>query len=118
MLLTSFLLQDDDIIKREGDSLRGFMGHIFELIKESVNFTIDFVAEEDSIGIWNETTGTWSGVINHLINGKVDLAASDVSLTSDRLHYVDCTIPLLVAENFLYIRKPDDSIRWTGYIKV
>lgn len=94
------------------------MGHIFVLIQESINFTMDFVSEEDSIGVWNETTGIWSGVIDHLINDKIDLAASDVSLTSERLHYVDSTIPLMVVENFLYLRKPDDSIRWTGYIKV
>ncbi|XP_043466087.1 uncharacterized protein LOC122500964 isoform X2 [Leptopilina heterotoma] len=92
------------------------MGHIFILIKESVNFTMEFVEEEDSIGVWNETTGTWSGVINHLINDKIDLAASDVSLTSTRLHHVDSTVPLMVVENFLYLKKPDDSIRWTGYI--
>lgn len=94
------------------------MGHIFILIKESVNFTMEFVEEEDSVGVWNETTGTWSGVINHLMDDKLDLAASDVSLTSSRLHYVDSTVPLMVVENFLYLKKPDDSIRWTGYIKV
>ena len=56
---------------------------ILEALKQEVNFSYT-VAEQTAYGAYNETNSSWNGLIGELVNGKSDLAANSITLTTHR----------------------------------
>ena len=70
-----------------------------------MNFTTTIVSEEDHYGTYKN--GNWSGIMSKLYSGEIDLAGAEMTMTENRLHYADFTLPIIVTYKSLYFRKPN-----------
>ncbi|XP_076464576.1 glutamate receptor 1-like [Babylonia areolata] len=73
-----------------------YEGYIPELLDElsgmvGVNFTIRTLAKQ--FGELDPVTGRWSGLVGHLVNGDVDMAAAPLTVTGDRAQVMDYSVP-------------------------
>lgn len=81
---------------KENECWSGICPTIIKDISSNLNFTYEFVKPSDNkYGHYNETTKVWSGMVNDLLENRIDVIAMDLSVSSLRREYIDFTIPFL-----------------------
>ncbi|XP_014608313.1 PREDICTED: glutamate receptor ionotropic, kainate 2-like [Polistes canadensis] len=74
----------------------GFGIDIIEELSKSLGFNYTFEVQTDSVyGSYINKTGKWSGMLGKIIEGRADLAITDLTITSDRESAVDFTMPFM-----------------------
>ncbi|XP_066595983.1 glutamate receptor U1-like [Prorops nasuta] len=92
----------------------GFFGALMELLKESMNCTMTY-SEAETWGVLFPN-GTWSGAIGLLVNRSVDIAATEFTMTLDRLKVIEFTTPVYTTKSRAYIKRPTSTaVKWTAY---
>lgn len=99
--------------------MTGFFEDVFEELRNSTNFTVSLVKQEDAFGKYDDDTGKWMGLIGFLTEHEADVIVAPMTLSGFRLDHVDFVKPLLLSPNRVYIRQPDNvHIQWSAYFKV
>lgn len=76
-----------------------------------LNFDFEFyLLPEKRFGSYNETSGTWTGVMNHVANGVAHLIAGPFSITHARSRYVDFSMPFLHSGYALLIKQEKKGV--------
>jgi ABC-type amino acid transport substrate-binding protein len=101
-----------------GENHTMFTKIIIELASQ-MNFTLKFSWVDDFYGIWNESESKWTGILGRLQSQQIDLAASEMVMTKERVANFDFTCPLILTRAKLYIKQPGPSeVQWKTYLKV
>ena len=78
------------------DAFSGYMVDILDLIETKLDCKFNIqLAEDGNWGNYDETTGTWSGVVGEVINKKVDMAVMDLTIIPAREKGLAFTVPFL-----------------------
>ncbi|XP_071865855.1 glutamate receptor U1 isoform X2 [Bombus fervidus] len=93
----------------------GFFGEVIQLLQEGMNCTFTYM-EANSWGT-RLPNGTWTGSIKMLVEGKADLAATELMMSSDRLEAIKFTTPVYSTKCRAYIKRPDTTaVKWNTYL--
>ncbi|XP_011500886.1 PREDICTED: glutamate receptor U1-like [Ceratosolen solmsi marchali] len=103
--------------RMNGENHTMFTKIIIELASH-MNFTLNFSWIDDFYGIWNETESKWTGILGRLQSQQIDLAASEMIMTKERVANFDFTCPLILTRAKLFIKQPRPSeVQWKTYLK-
>jgi len=99
------MLKSDQQGLEGNDRWEGFMVDMIAELSKMLGFNYTFKkVDDDRYG--QLINGTWNGMIGEIIDGKADIAASDVTITSMRENVVDFTMPFMnVGIGILYKKK-------------
>ncbi|KAI4493411.1 hypothetical protein M0804_001587 [Polistes exclamans] len=102
----------------EDNELDGIFGILFEELSAALNFSY-IISEIDRYGNLSETENSWTRALNEIVSGRADISLADFSLTSDRLGQFDFSLPIILGENNLYFREPENfTIKWSSYFRI
>ncbi|KDR16875.1 hypothetical protein L798_08617 [Zootermopsis nevadensis] len=87
----------------------GTFGRVWSILSEELNYTTEVYLPEVNGAGASSGNGTWSGVIQLLVDGTVDVAVGDVTMTSHRASAIDFSVPLLISRVCIFIRRPESS---------
>ncbi|CAH1104297.1 unnamed protein product [Psylliodes chrysocephalus] len=100
-------------LKESAFHLKGndrFEGFAIDLIEEMAlleGFAYTLVVREDhKHGYFDSRTGKWNGMIGDIIEGKADLAISDLTINKERIEPVEFTHPFMTVGIGILFRKP------------
>ncbi|CAD7092220.1 unnamed protein product [Hermetia illucens] len=89
------------------DQYEGFGIELIHELSLMLGFNYTFLIQEDKVyGSYNKETKQWSGMIKEIIEGRADLAITDLTMTSDREMGVDFTMPFMNLGISILYRKP------------
>ncbi|XP_012260629.3 glutamate receptor 1-like isoform X2 [Athalia rosae] len=109
-------LNNPPLISFVNNTNGGLFGEILTELSKAINSELRFVVPSDrTYGNWKPHEKQWTGMIDMLIKGKANIAAGDFTITTQRLEFVDFTLPLISTSNKLYVRQPDGGIQWSAY---
>ena len=96
-----------------GDTIvTGFYTRLFKMLLKNLNFTIKWVyAESNTMGVRNDTTGEWNGVIGLLNKSMADVSAFPLSVRPIRKTAVGYSTSFETYEYRLFMKHPDQSFR-------
>ncbi|XP_043065157.1 uncharacterized protein LOC108093341 [Drosophila ficusphila] len=83
------------------DTLTGndqYQGYGVDLIKElaeKLGFFFIFQDGGNDYGFFNKTTNTTTGMLKEIVEGRADLAITDLTITSEREEVIDFSIPFM-----------------------
>ncbi|KRF99742.1 uncharacterized protein Dwil_GK22709 [Drosophila willistoni] len=75
-----------------------YQGYGVDLIKEladKLGFNFTFQDGGSEYGSFNKTTNTTTGMLKEIVEGRADLAISDLTITSEREEVIDFSIPFM-----------------------
>jgi ionotropic glutamate receptor len=85
----------------------GFAVELIDLLAQNLEFNYTFQLQEDgSYGSLNKETGEWNGLIGEIVEGRVDLAITDLTITAERQSAVDFTEPWMYLGISIIFKKP------------
>ncbi|KAF7387251.1 hypothetical protein HZH68_012928 [Vespula germanica] len=85
----------------------GFGIDIIQELSKSLGFNYTFEVQTDSVyGSYINKTGKWSGMLGKIMDGRADLAITDLTITSDRESAVDFTMPFMNLGISILYKKP------------
>ncbi|XP_015593877.1 glutamate receptor ionotropic, kainate 4 isoform X2 [Cephus cinctus] len=91
-----------------------FSAEIMYELSKAVKFNIQYVMENaEAYGSWDYRTKRWSGVMHMLTTKQIDVAGIVLRMTTERARDVDFAIPILSSVDRLYIKRPEEPLRWT-----
>ncbi|KAJ9590518.1 hypothetical protein L9F63_016469 [Diploptera punctata] len=100
----------------ESVKIDGFSRDIWNLLESKLNFTTEFVAGLDN-AYGSLDNGTWSGIIQMMINKDVEFAVNLFRITTERLDVVDFTIPIMRSKYQVYMKEPSRfSPMWNNFM--
>ena len=106
----TMLKADAKTAKRAGnDRYEGFAVDLINKISEIVdfNFSISVVSGYGS----RRSDGSWTGMIQEILEGRADMAVADLSINSEREEVVDFSMPFLdLGISILFVASPSKSI--------
>ncbi|CAG9865359.1 unnamed protein product [Phyllotreta striolata] len=86
----------------------GFGIDVIDELSRLLGFNYTLIEQEDgSYGVMNKTTGKWDGMMGAIIDGKADLAITDLTITSERESAVDFSEPFMNLGISILYRKPE-----------
>ena len=71
----------------------GHLAEIWHEVSERLNFTYDFTLTYASGTMF--PNGTWNGLIGMLVNKEIDVAVMYLTITNERIDYVDFSVPII-----------------------
>jgi len=88
------------------DRYEGIVADLMEELATDMGFTYTFQEAKDGrYGALNNSDGTWSGMIGDVVEGRADIGAGDITITSVRETVVDFTHPFMyVGLGLIYTR--------------
>ncbi|CAK9819288.1 Glutamate receptor 1 [Anthophora plagiata] len=117
-VLRAVIVKNSIFVSASHKKLKGYFSRTIVELENALNFTIDIVAEVSEHGSFNVTTKRWSGAMNLVASGELDIGISDFSMTNTRLNYVDYTVPILTTRSCLYLKQPQFfTVKWFAYYK-
>ncbi|XP_017796565.1 PREDICTED: probable glutamate receptor [Habropoda laboriosa] len=107
-------IHDPPVSRILRDGIGGFFGEVIQLLQQGMNCTFSYkVASSWGVQLPN---GTWTGSIRMLVEDEADLAATELTMTSDRLEAVKFTTPVYSTKSRVYIKRPDSTaVKWNAY---
>ena len=95
--------------------MKGMFAEIFDGLQQVMNFTYDL--EQPPDGQWGaiQPDGTWSGMVEMLRLGKIDIATTDFTVTQERSAVMTFVNPLTQIYHALFIKNPSESYNFTAY---
>ncbi|XP_037036365.1 glutamate receptor ionotropic, kainate 3-like isoform X2 [Bradysia coprophila] len=101
------MLRDSTLKLSGNDRFEGFGIELIHELSLMFGFNYEFQLQEDKdYGVKNNATGEWSGMMRELIDGRADLAITDLTITSERESGVDFTMPFMNLGISILYRKP------------
>nr|CAD7463067.1 unnamed protein product [Timema tahoe] len=98
--------------------LYGMFGEVWQVLEKKLNFTTQFVIPEDEAYGQSMSDGGWNGVVGMVMRQEVDVGVAPITMSLDRNDVIDFTIPLLMSNYVIMIRKPNKLvINWYGFLK-
>ncbi|CAH1961053.1 unnamed protein product [Acanthoscelides obtectus] len=92
------------------DRFEGFCIDVIRELSHILGFNYTFVIQEDGVnGVFNLTTGLWNGMIREVMEGRADLAITDLTVTSERETAVDFTMPFMNLGISILYKKPEPA---------
>ncbi|XP_044262846.1 glutamate receptor ionotropic, kainate 2-like [Tribolium madens] len=89
----------------------GFGIDLIAELSKKLGFNYTFIIREDKKnGEYDETTGQWTGMIGDIINGKADLAITDLTITSERESAVDFSTTFMSLGISILYQKPKKAL--------
>ncbi|XP_055383679.1 glutamate receptor ionotropic, kainate 2-like [Condylostylus longicornis] len=89
------------------DRYEGFGVELIQRLAEKLGFNYTFQIHKDNqYGAYNVETNTSTGMIREIMEGRVDLAITDLTITSQREAGVDFTIPFMNLGIAILYKKP------------
>jgi len=90
------MIKEETEVNDGKDEYEGFNVDLIKLIAEHLgfNFTLEFGAD-GIYGRYDESKGSWSGMIGELLSQKADLVLADMTITSEREEVMDFTMPYM-----------------------
>lgn len=85
----------------------GYMIDLLDELSTKLNFTYQ-INMEIMYGSMDDK-GKWNGMMESVISGQVDMAASDITITAIREKFVDFTYPFLTGGITIVYKKPDEG---------
>nr|CAH7747485.1 unnamed protein product [Callosobruchus chinensis] len=90
------------------DRFEGFCIDVIRELSSILGFNYTFVIQDDGAnGVFNPTTGQWNGMIREVMEGRADLAITDLTVTSERETAVDFTMPFMNLGISILYKKPE-----------
>ncbi|KAG5874608.1 hypothetical protein JTB14_018818 [Gonioctena quinquepunctata] len=90
------------------DRYEGYGVDVIRELSKILGFNYTLVLQEDGLyGNFNQTTGQWDGMLGEIIEGRADLAITDLTVTSEREKAVDFTMPFMNLGISILYRKPE-----------
>lgn len=90
------------------DKVEGFVKDLADYLAEEMNFDYDlYLLPESESGIFNATTGIWTGLVGELIKGTADISIAPLTITTERESVIDFTKPFQTVGISLMMKKPD-----------
>jgi ABC-type amino acid transport substrate-binding protein len=78
------------------DQYEGFGIELIEKLSQKLGFNYSFKLQEDgAYGSLNKETGEWNGMLREIMDGRADLAITDLTITSERESTADFTMPFM-----------------------
>ncbi|KAH8384049.1 hypothetical protein KR009_011866 [Drosophila setifemur] len=75
-----------------------YQGYGVDLIKEladKLGFNFTFLDGGNDYGFFNKTTNSTTGMLKEIVEGRADLAITDLTITSEREEVIDFSIPFM-----------------------
>ena len=74
------------------DRFEGFGIELIDKLSQKLGFNYTFILQEDgAYGSLNRETGEWNGMLREIMDGRADLAITDLTITSERESATDFT---------------------------
>ncbi|XP_068239083.1 glutamate receptor ionotropic, kainate 2-like isoform X2 [Palaemon carinicauda] len=88
------------------DRYEGFCIDLLTEVAAKLKFNFVLIpVEGNGYGGFNKTTGNWSGMIKELLEGRADLAMTDLTISHERQQAVDFTMPFMnLGISILYVK--------------
>ncbi|XP_066961996.1 glutamate receptor ionotropic, kainate 2-like isoform X1 [Macrobrachium rosenbergii] len=88
------------------DRYEGFCIDLLTEVAAKLKFNFVLMpVEGNAYGSYNKTTGNWSGMIKELLEGRADLAMTDLTISHERQQAVDFTMPFMnLGISILYVK--------------
>lgn len=78
------------------DRFEGFGIELIDKLSHKLGFNYTFILQEDgAYGSLNRDTGEWNGMLREIMDGRADLAITDLTITSERESATDFTMPFM-----------------------
>lgn len=95
------------------------MGEMLQELSRAMNFTISLLIKDPFFGSYEPQKSKWNGVIGKIVQSEIDMGAAEFSMTHERTDVVDFTIPIVIGDCRLYVRKLNDAqLQWNAYFGV
>lgn len=96
-----------------GDCFKGIFADVWHTLSEQMNFTYTIKRAYKWGSLAN---GSWDGMVGMLKNGIVDVAAADLTVSSERSEVVEFLPSLMEVTEELYMKNPGDTFTFVSYI--
>ena len=84
----------------------GFIVNILQRLSQDLDVDFDlYISPNDMFGKYDNSTKSWNGLMNHILNDVTDIIAGPFSLTEERAHFIDYTTIFLSSGNSLLIKQ-------------
>ncbi|XP_030749785.1 glutamate receptor ionotropic, kainate 2-like [Sitophilus oryzae] len=90
------------------DRYEGFSIDLIEELAKLEGFNYTFVVQADGKN-GNKENGRWTGMIGEVVEGRADMAITDLTITSDRAEAVDFTSPFMNLGVSILFQKPSKA---------
>ncbi|GFG34970.1 hypothetical protein Cfor_09315 [Coptotermes formosanus] len=104
-------------IDNETGRITGFVGELWAELERRMNFRTELKAVPYNAYGSLTSNGTWTGMIALLMNGDVDVAVGDFTMSTQRAKVVDFTVPISESVNYVFFHKTDFSdFEWKEFL--
>lgn len=90
------MLRETSLTMTGNDRFEGFGIELIQKLSERLGFNYTFILQEDgAYGSLNKETNEWNGMLREIMDGRADLAITDLTITSERESATDFTMPFM-----------------------
>ncbi|XP_050502337.1 glutamate receptor ionotropic, kainate 2-like isoform X3 [Diabrotica virgifera virgifera] len=102
------MLKDSTTQLLGNERYEGYGIDLIEELSKILGFNYTFELQADGkYGILNKVTGKWDGMMGEIIDGRADLAITDLTITSERESAVDFSEPFMNLGITILYKKPE-----------
>ena len=102
-----------------GKTFYGFYTQLLKMIVKNFNMSVTWVhGKNNVIGVRDEITGSWTGIIGMLNKSQADVSAFPVSVRPIRSTAISFSSSFETYEYRLFMKKPGFSSSWTTFLDV
>lgn len=102
------MLKESPIQLSGNDRFEGFGIDLIHELSLMLGFNYTFTIQDDGAnGNYNRQKHEWNGMIREILDGRADLAITDLTITSEREEAVDFTMPFMNLGISILYRKPE-----------
>ncbi|KAK6641282.1 hypothetical protein RUM44_012991 [Polyplax serrata] len=101
------MLKEDSRQLSGNNRFEGFGVDLIQELSMMLGFNYTFIVQHDNDnGSLNKKTKKWSGMMKEIMEGRADLAITDLTITHDREGAVDFTMPFMTLGITILYKKP------------
>uniref|UniRef100_A0A6P7GKP7 Glutamate receptor ionotropic, kainate 3-like isoform X3 n=1 Tax=Diabrotica virgifera virgifera TaxID=50390 RepID=A0A6P7GKP7_DIAVI len=102
------MLKDSTTQLLGNERYEGYGIDLIEELSKILGFNYTFELQADGkYGVLNKVTGKWDGMMGEIIDGRADLAITDLTITSERESAVDFSEPFMNLGITILYKKPE-----------
>ncbi|RWS04264.1 Glutamate receptor: ionotropic kainate 2-like protein, partial [Dinothrombium tinctorium] len=101
VLINPYVMKKKDADKYEGkNKYEGYCIDLLQTMSDEEGFDFEIYLNPENSNGKPLNNGSWSGIMGDVIQGRVDMAISDLTITHERLQAVDFTMPFMNLGDF------------------